>query len=121
LIGAILGGATFGDSISSISDTTIASAGTQGADIGGVVKARLKYVLPAAGVAFVAAFLYGGSARLGAVKAPAAVGSPRALPMVIVPLTVIGLRLERRHLIEGLLRRAACNSGWATRVCRRRT
>ena len=38
LIGAILGGATFGDNISPVSDTTIASATSQGADIGGVVR-----------------------------------------------------------------------------------
>ena len=46
LAGALLAGATFGDSISPISDTTIASSGTQHADIGGTVRARLKYVLP---------------------------------------------------------------------------
>jgi Na+/H+ antiporter NhaC len=51
LMGAILGGATFGDNISPVSDTTIASASTQGADIGGVVKTRLRYALPAAAVA----------------------------------------------------------------------
>jgi Na+/H+ antiporter NhaC len=103
LIGAILGGATFGDSISPISDTTIASAGTQGADIGGVVKARLKYVLPAAGVALVAALLTGHTAGPGTAQAATTLGHPRALPMVLVPLAVIGLLLARRHLVEGLL------------------
>ena len=62
LLGAILGGATFGDSISPISDTTIASAGTQGADIGGTVRARLKYVLPAGLAAMAAALWLGGAA-----------------------------------------------------------
>ena len=53
LMGGILAGATFGDSLSPISDTTIASAMTQGADIPGVVRARLKYALPSAGAALV--------------------------------------------------------------------
>ena len=38
LIGAILAGATFGDSISPVSDTTIASAMTQATDLAGTVK-----------------------------------------------------------------------------------
>ena len=49
LVGAILGGATFGDNISPVSDTTIASATTQDADLGGVVRSRMRYALPAAG------------------------------------------------------------------------
>ncbi len=104
LIGAILAGATFGDSISPISDTTIASAGTQGADIGGVVRARLKYVLPAGLVMFVVAVLLGGSGQAALpVAASATPGDPRGLPMVIVPAVVIGLLLSRRHLLEGLV------------------
>lgn len=102
LAGAILGGATFGDSISPISDTTIASAGTQGADIGGVVRSRMKYVLPAGAVAIVAALVVGGSADTAA-AAGVIPGSPRSLPMLVVPVTVIALLLARRHLVEGLL------------------
>ena len=104
LIGAILGGATFGDSISPISDTTIASAGTQGADIGGVVRSRLKYVIPA-GLASIIA-----SVALDVAQHPASISgvqaiatSARGLPMLLVPALVIGLLIARRHLIEGLL------------------
>jgi Na+/H+ antiporter NhaC len=102
LLGAILGGATFGDSISPVSDTTIASAGTQGADIGGTVRARLKYVLPAGAVAVVAALVLGGSAAAGAAATPLS-GSARGLPMILVPLAVVGMLLARRHLVEALL------------------
>ena len=105
LIGAILAGATFGDSISPISDTTIASAGTQGADIGGVVRSRLKYVLPAGLAAAVASGLLYGLGTGGA-PVPAAGGlslSARGLPMLAVPALVIVLLLRKRHLIEGLL------------------
>jgi Na+/H+ antiporter NhaC len=104
LIGAILAGATFGDSISPISDTTIASAGTQGADIGGVVRARAKYVLPAGLVMLVAAVVFGGGGQVPAsISAAATPGDPRGLPMLAVPAVVISLLLARRHLLEGLL------------------
>ena len=53
LIGAVLGGATFGDNVSPVSDTTIASAATQRADLGGVVRSRLRYALPAGAAALV--------------------------------------------------------------------
>jgi Na+/H+ antiporter NhaC len=103
LLGAILGGATFGDSISPVSDTTIASAGTQGTDIGGTVRARLKYVLPAGAVALVAALALGGVASADAAAAVPTTGSPRGLPMILVPLVVIAMLLAARHLVEALL------------------
>lgn len=104
LIGAILAGATFGDSISPISDTTIASAGTQHTDIAGTVRARLKYVLPAALVSVVIYAVFGGpnnAVLVGSVAAAA--GRPDGLPMLVVPLMVIGLLLAKRHLVESLL------------------
>ena len=104
LLGAILGGATFGDSISPISDTTIASAGTQDADIGGTVRARLKYVLPAGLAAIAAALWLGGAATPEAGGPLAAVaGNARGLPMALVPLVVVAMLLRRRHLVEALL------------------
>lgn len=102
LAGAILAGSTFGDSISPISDTTIASSGTQGADIGGTVRARLKYVLPA-GLAALASFAIVGGGSTVLASAAAAPATPRGLPMAIAPLVVIALLLRGRHLVEGLL------------------
>lgn len=108
LIGAILGGATFGDSISPISDTTIASAGTQAADIAGTVRARLKYVLPAALVALAIYAVAGSNAgALTADSIAAAVGRPDGLPMILVPAMVVALLLLKRHLVESLLTGAA--------------
>lgn len=109
LMGAILAGATFGDSISPVSDTTIASAGSQLTDIPGTVRARLKYVVPAGIVALVASILL--ATRGGAASGTAALsslgaaegGSPAALPMLLVPIVVIALLARRRHLLEGLL------------------
>lgn len=108
LIGAILGGATFGDSISPISDTTIASAGTQDTDIAGTVRARLKYVLPAALVALIVYAVAGSRADALTVSSiGAAVGRPDGLPMILVPVMVIGLLLMKRHLVESLIAGAA--------------
>ena len=104
-MGAILGGATFGDSISPVSDTTIASSGSQDADIGGTVRSRLRYVLPAGLLAMVV------SALLGSRSAPAMAGvsvvppeaDPRALLMLAAPAVVLAMLLRKRHLIESLL------------------
>lgn len=104
LIGAILGGATFGDSISPISDTTIASAGTQNTDIGGTVRARLKYVLPAALMAVVIYAVAGASADAPLAGSIAtAVGNPDGLAMILVPLVVVAMLLLKRHLVESLI------------------
>ena len=47
LAGAIISGAAFGDNLAPISDTTICSATTQGVDVPGVVRTRLKYTIAA--------------------------------------------------------------------------
>ena len=104
LMGAILAGATFGDSISPMSDTTIASSGTQNADIGGVVRSRLKYVIPAGVVAGIVLSAMGsGTVPAGETAVITVAGNARSLPMLLVPMLVVGLLLARRHLIEGLL------------------
>ena len=104
LAGAILGGATFGDCIAPISDTTIASAVSQDADIIGTVRSRLKYVIPAA---FVAVAFYALSAGLRSSpvqnNVPGLEGNPRGLPMLIVPVVIIVLLLKKKHLLHGLL------------------
>lgn len=102
LAGAILGGATFGDSISPLSDTSIASALSQATDVGGTVRSRVKYVVPAALLALPVYLFFGGGAG-GAADRLSLAGSPRGLPMVLAPLTVIVLLLKGRHLLEGLL------------------
>ena len=111
LMGAILGGATFGDSISPVSDTTIASSGSQGVDIGGTVRSRLRYVLPAGLVAIVASYLMGAdgatASGVGALT-PVVNSQPRALVMLLAPALVILLLLRKRHLIEGLLFGVLC-------------
>jgi Na+/H+ antiporter NhaC len=112
LMGAILGGATFGDNVSPVSDTTIASAMTQGADMRGVVRSRMRYALPAAAVAMVVYAVFGSAeaAVFGSAEASVVPGqldlpsaSPRGLPMLGAPALVIFLLFQRRHLLHGLL------------------
>ena len=50
LAGAIISGAAFGDNLAPISDTTICSATTQGVDVPGVVRSRVKYVVAATAI-----------------------------------------------------------------------
>ena len=97
LVGALLSGATFGDNVSPLSDSTIASAATQGADIGGVVRSRLVYALPAAAVAIVVFALLGGAAEGSPMALAEASVDPLGLLMLAVPLGV------KAHLVEALL------------------
>ena len=104
LIGAILAGATFGDNISPVSDTTIASASTQQADIGGVVRSRMRYALPAGALALVLYVLLGSAAPGTApVASPADSYGLRGIWMLAAPLASVGMLLKQRHLVESLL------------------
>lgn len=102
LAGALIGGATFGDNISPVSDTTIASAVTQGADMGGVVRSRMRYALPAAGAALVGFVLLGGAEGAGSLAAPTE-GSALPLVLLVGPALVIAMLVRRCHLVHGLL------------------
>ena len=104
LMGAIIGGATFGDNVSPVSDTTIASANTQGADMGGVVRSRMRYALPAASLALIAFSVWGGG-PVSPDRLPVGEGQagPGGLVMLLVPALVIVLLIRRRHLVEGLM------------------
>ncbi len=104
LAGAIIGGATFGDFIAPISDTTIASALSQDAEIGATIKSRLKYVLPAAIFALVCYSIvaFGNGAEMK-ISETETLGSPKGLPMLLVPAFIIYLFLKGKHLLHGLL------------------
>ena len=103
MIGAIVSGAAFGDNLGPISDTTIASSATQHADLGTVVKTRMRYSLPAA-VGALVLFLLFSKTTDGSVAAPAAGGTanPVSLVMLVVPVVIIVLCLMRKHLITAL-------------------
>ncbi|MBA1334120.1 MAG: putative membrane protein [Firmicutes bacterium] len=59
LAGAIVSGGAFGDNLAPVSDTTICSATSQGVDVPGVVRSRLKYALAAAAITIVGIIVIG--------------------------------------------------------------
>lgn len=60
LAGTIISGAVLGDNLAPVSDTTICSALSQGVDVPGVVRSRLKYAAAASGLTVVALLVLGG-------------------------------------------------------------
>ena len=103
MIGAIVSGAAFGDNLAPVSDTTIASAGTQGADLGNVVRTRIKYSVPAAVLALIAFLIFTRTTATGAeLEGSAATADPLSLIMLLIPATIIVLCLLRKHLITAL-------------------
>lgn len=112
VVGAIVSGAATGDHYSPVSDTAIISSSTQRfrrraglADVSGVVKARLIYVLPAFLVAAVAHFLVGLGATGDDAAAAAVIAKftdPSGLIMVLPVLLVIGVALSGRSVFESL-------------------
>jgi len=103
LAGAIIGGATFGDFIAPISDTTIASALSQKAKIGPTVRSRIKYIIPAVLVAIIGYVLSANLSGVSFENNSNLVGDPKGLPMLLVPALVIYLFLKGKHLFFGLL------------------
>lgn len=103
MIGAIVSGAAFGDNLGPISDTTIASSATQHADLGTVVKTRMRYSLPAAAGALLLFLLLAktteGSGGSGITDVTA---KPVSLVMLVVPIVIIVLCMMRKHLITAL-------------------
>ncbi|MBI4539890.1 MAG: Na+/H+ antiporter NhaC family protein [Gemmatimonadetes bacterium] len=106
LMGAILSGGAFGDNLAPVSDTTIVSAATQETDVGGVVRARLKYSLIAGGIAAVLFYVSGaGESTLSPEEARrllAETADPSALPMLIPAVLVFVLALSRGHFLVAL-------------------
>jgi Na+/H+ antiporter NhaC len=105
MFGAILSGAVFGDNLAPVSDTTIVSAVTQNADIGGVVASRFKYALVAAVLAL-ASYLVAGNAMANdplEVSASAAAGAgPVGLVHLLSIFVVIGTAVQGRHIVEAV-------------------
>lgn len=103
MIGAIVSGAAFGDNLAPISDTTIASSTTQNAELGKVVKTRIKYSIPAALVALICFLLFTKvETNTAMLEAAQVAPSPISLVMLAVPIVIIMLCLMKKHLITAL-------------------
>lgn len=106
LAGAILSGAIFGDNLAPISDTTVVSATTQRyrrrsglADVGGVVRSRLRYALPAAAIAAIG-FLIAGlfTSNGNAASEVQADADPTGLWMLLAIVALIAVAFIARDL-----------------------
>lgn len=105
MIGALMSGAFFGDNIAPISDTTIASAYTQGAEVKTVVQSRLKYAFAAGAFSVVMFIIFGlSTATAGAGGSGLAEGvSGKGLIMIIVPAVLVYLMYKGMHLVTALM------------------
>ena len=104
VVGAIVSGAIFGDNLAPISDTTIASALTQDAEVRDVVRTRLPYSL-IAGVISAVLFIIVGIKTSTSVTLPDVIDPAYAktLVMLIIPVIMIILMLRGWNLISTLI------------------
>jgi Na+/H+ antiporter NhaC len=99
LAGAIVSGGAFGDNLAPVSDTTICSATSQGVDVPGVVKSRLKYALVAASIAIIGMIAYG-SGYTGVVSSADVVQyDPRTLIMLVPVALTIWIAIKTGDII----------------------
>lgn len=107
LFAAILSGAIFGDNLAPVSDTTIVSATTQGADVPGVVRSRFKYAIAAAIPTAILFAIFGGGGDVSfadpeALKAMMDSTQPKGLLMLAPFVLVLVLALSGQHLVTSL-------------------
>ena len=104
MVGAIVSGAIFGDNLAPISDTTIASALTQDAEVRDVVRTRLPYSL-IAGVISAVLFIIVGIKTSTSVTLPDVIDPAYAktLVMLVIPVIMIILMLRGWNLISTLI------------------
>lgn len=98
--GAIISASFFGDNIAPVSDTTIASAITQGTTVAKAVRARLRYALASAAIAIVLFMILGGGGQQTA--ADAANFNPNGLIMLVVPILLIIMMLRDANLLVAI-------------------
>ncbi len=104
MVGAIVSGAIFGDNLAPISDTTIASALTQEAEVRDVVKTRLPYSLVGGLVSAVLFVVFGYRTTAGgALTELADVFYAKTLVLLVIPVIMIILMLKGWNLIATLI------------------
>ena len=101
MAGALVSASYFGDNIAPVSDTTIASAVTQGSTLPKAVRARLQYAFSAAAVGCVLFFITGGHGVQTATDAAAY--DPTGLVMLIVPAILIIMMFRDANLLVAIL------------------
>lgn len=103
LAGAIVGGGAFGDNLAPISDTTISAATSQNTDIGGVVKHRVRYIVPAAIMTVVTMLVLATSSDAVSTPVPqeriAEMMDPRGLWMLIPAIATIYTAIKKGDIV----------------------
>lgn len=100
---AILSGAAFGDNLAPISDTTIVSAYTQGANMRDVVRSRAPLALSASALTAIVLLIFGGGGEVRALPEIQANLNPSGIFMLIALVVVVASALSGRHIIEALI------------------
>lgn len=100
---AILSGAALGDNLAPVSDTTIVSAYTQGAQMRDVVKSRFPLVLIAGILTAVVFIIFGGAKSSAGQLNMEVETNVLGLTMLISIMIVIIAALAKRHIIEALI------------------
>jgi len=105
LIGALIGGAYFGDNLAPVSDTTIVSAYSQGTSVPKVVRTRLRYAAAAASLTIGIYVFFTFTADPMEVDSNllAFDARPKGLLMLLAPALLLYLMLKGEHLISTLL------------------
>ncbi|MGE5632403.1 MAG: Na+/H+ antiporter NhaC family protein [Caulobacteraceae bacterium] len=99
LAGAIVSGGAFGDNLAPVSDTTICSATSQGVDVPGVVRSRLKYAL-AAGIMTIIGIIVIGMGHSGQATGSQAINyDPNSLFMLIPVAITIWIAIKSGDII----------------------
>ena len=99
LAGAIVSGAAFGDNLAPVSDTTICSATSQGVDVPGVVKSRLKYAITA-GILSIIIFVVLSFIYKGTVSSAAIVEYDKKTLLMLIPVAItIAIAIKTGYII----------------------
>ncbi len=99
LAGAVVSGAAFGDNLAPVSDTTICSATSQGVDVTGVVRSRLKYAAIASTITIICIVVYG---MLNSTSSGAVVEypyNPKTLSMFIPVVLTIYIAVKSGDIV----------------------
>lgn len=108
LLGALLAGGAFGDDYSPLSDTTIASAETQGVDIGESSRVRFKYIIGPALVALALYVIFGGGGHAAPQPAAADTQHWTRVLMLAAPALVLVMSIMGANIILAMLSGIVC-------------
>ncbi|WP_313343360.1 Na+/H+ antiporter NhaC family protein [Sedimentibacter sp.] len=97
--GAIISGGAFGDNLAPVSDTTICSATSQGVDVPGVVKSRLKYAFTAGAITIIAILILGPMKATAGTAAGNISYNPNTLFMFIPVIFTIIVAVKTGNII----------------------